>query len=170
MEKKQTSSLVAGLVISLILVVLSLVIYFTKLYTKTWIQYIGSVILFAGVLYAVLNHSKEKKHFTTFGNLFAYGFKTTAVVICITIAYTLLSGFLMPDAKREIIELSRQQALSQPGANESQVEQGMAMFEKNYTLFIVVGILFSYLVIGAVASLIGAAVSKKEKIPEFENV
>jgi Protein of unknown function (DUF4199) len=169
MEKKITSPVVAGITISLILIVLSIVTYFTGLYTKTWSQYCGFVILLGGILWAVVNNSNEKNHDVTFGNLFGYGFKVTAVIICLVILYSILSGYLFPDVKQKIMELAKQQALARPGADEDQVEKGMEMFEKNYTLFIVIGIIFWYIVIGVIASLIGAAVSKKNPSSEFEN-
>lgn len=172
MQKKQTTSVVAGLIISLFLVIISLVVYFADLFTETWAQYIGMVILFGGIIWAVINHGKERNHNVSFGNLFGFGFKTTAVIICVTIAYTLIFGYIFPDAKQKIIELSREKALAEPGANESQIEQGMEMFEKNYNLFIIIGIVFWYAAIGAVSSLIAAAVARKnpDANPTFDNV
>jgi len=170
MEKKTTSPVVAGLLISAVLIVFGLIMYFTKLYTETWNQYVGMVLICGGIIWAVINHSKERNANVTFGGLFGFGFKTTAVIICITIVYTLIFGYIFPDVKEAIITKAREQALTAPNANESQVEQGMAMFEKNYTLFMMIGIIFWYAVIGAVSSLIGAAVAKKNPKAEFDNV
>lgn len=170
MKKKSTSSVMAGLMISVVLIVFGLVMYFTKLYTETWNQYVGMVLICGGLIWAVVNHGKENDGNVTFGGLFGFGFKTTAVIICITIVYTLIFGYIFPDVKEAIITKAREQALSNPSGNESQIEQGMAMFEKNYTLFIVIGIIFWYALIGAVSSLIGAAVTKKNPKSVFEKV
>jgi len=170
--KKQTSTMAAGLVISLVLIVFALVIYFMNLYTETWNAYLGIGLFVLCLVLAILNHAKEKENRVTFGQLFAYGFKTTAVVICIMIIYTLVSGYVFPDVKQNLIEKARADAMSVPNANESQVEQGMAMFEKNYTLFIIMGLLFWYLVCGAIISLITAAITPKKPVDnhEFEKV
>ena len=169
MEKKITSPVIAGLVISLMVIVLGLIMYFTGLYLQTWTQYLGFAILFGGLLFAVINHGKENAANVTFGKLFGFGFKTTTVIICIILLYTIASGYLFPEVKQKIIEMSREQALKQPGANESQIEQGMEMFEKNYTLFIIIGLIFWYALIGAITSLIGAAVTKKNPQSPFDN-
>jgi hypothetical protein len=169
MEKKITSPVLAGIVVSLILIVYNIVVYLTGLYTQKWCQYLGLVLLLGGIIWAVVNNGNEKDHRVSFGNLFGFGFKVTAVITCLILLYTVLSGFLFPDIKVKMIELARQNALSQQGANEDQVEKGMEMFEKNYTLFIVIGLLFWYLIVGVVSSLIGAAVSKKNPPAEFEN-
>jgi len=170
MKKKSTSPVVAGLLICAVLIVFGLVMYFTGLYTETWNQYVAMVMLAGGLIWAIVNHGKEKEGNVTFGSLFGFGFKTTAVIICITIVYLLIFGYIFPEAKETIITKAREQALTAPNANESQVEQGMAMFERNYTLFMVIGIIFWYAVIGAVSSLIGAAVTKKDPKPVFDNV
>jgi Protein of unknown function (DUF4199) len=167
MEKKTTSGVTIGIMIALVLTVLSLVIYFTKLYTETWGQYLGLCIFAGAIIWAVVNHGKERNHEATFGNLFGFGFKVAVVVTCLMILYTVLAGYLFPDVKRTIIDTAREKALSQPNVDKDQLEKGMAVFEKSYTLFIILGLIFWYLIIGAVSSLIAAGVTKKK--PPFEN-
>ena len=167
MEKKETTAISLGVIIALMLMVLTLVLYFTGLYTKQWTQFIAFVILVGGIIYAVVNNGKENENRKTFGALFGFGFKVTGVITCLMILYTILSGFVFPGAKDKIIEMAREQALRQPGANEAQVEMGMKMFADHYTLFIVMGILFWYLVLGALSSLVGAAVTRKKTSEQF---
>jgi hypothetical protein len=163
MEKKPMSSVVVGLMISLVLIVFGLVVYFANLYTEKWAQYAGTLIFVIAIIWAVFNHGKENSNTLTFGNLFAFGFKTVAVVACIMILYTFLSGYIFPDIKEKVMENARLEAAKNPNPNATpeQIEQGMAMFEKNYTLFIVLGLTFWYLISGVIASLIGAAITKK---------
>ena len=169
MKKKVTTPVVAGIVVSLILIVLNIVLYFTGAYLQKWTQYFGGAVMLGGIIWAIVNHGNEKEHDVTFGNLFGFGFKVTAVIICLTLLYTILAGFLFPDIKQKVMEMARQNALSQPGVNEDQAEKGMEMFEKNYTLFMVIGLIFWDLIVGVIASLIGAAVGKKNPKSEFEN-
>jgi hypothetical protein len=170
MEKKQTTAVTAGIILALILIVLALVTYFTGMYMQSWSQYIGFVIIVGGIIWAVTNHGKEKEYTETFGQLFSYGFKVTAVITCLMILYTLISGFVFPEIKEKIIEAARTQALKNPGANEDAIEQGMNMFAKNYNLFIILGILFWYLLMGVISSLIGAAITKKQPKNSFDQI
>ncbi|HTS42955.1 MAG TPA: DUF4199 domain-containing protein [Puia sp.] len=168
MEKKATPPLVPGIIVSLILIVLSIVIYFSGLYTQTWSQYLGFAILVAGIIWAIINHAKEKVNQVTYGNLFGFGFKVAAIITCFMILYTVLAGFIFPDMKQKIIDIAREKATQRPGVTEEQVDQGMQFFEKNYTLLLVIGIVFWYLLIGVVSSLIGAAIPKKNPPAPFE--
>ena len=168
MEKKVSTPVTVGTVLSLIIIVWSIVVYLTGLYMQTWSQYVGLVILVGGILYAVLNHGKEKNNEVTFGNLFGFGFKVAAVATCLVILYSILSGYIFPEAKQKMIEIAKEKALANPNANQEQVEKGMEMFEKNYNLFIVIFIVFWYLVIGVITSLIGAAIAKKTQPTPFD--
>ncbi len=170
METKQITAVTVGLIISLALIIISLVVYFSGMYMESWSQYFGFVVIVGGIIWSVMNHGKEKEHHVTFGQLFQFGFKVTSVVICLMILYTLLSGVLFPEIKEKIIEAARTAALKQPGANEDQIGQGMNMFAKNYNLFIILGILFWYLIMGVVSSLIGAAVTRKNPQTTFDKI
>jgi hypothetical protein len=170
MEKKPTSSVVSGLFISLVLIVFALVVYFANLYTAKWAQYAGTLIFVGAVIYAVINNGKENKNQVTFGNLFAFGFKVVAVVTCMMILYTILSGVIFPDVKEKVMENARMEALNNPNPNATpeQIEQGMKLFENNYTLFLIFGLSFWYLISGVIAALIGAGVAKKEPKQPFQ--
>lgn len=167
MEKKTTSAVTIGVLVSLVLIVLALVIYFAKMYTAKWAQYLGICIFAGAIIWAVINHGKETGHQAGFGSLFGFGFKVAAVITCIMILYTIASGYLFPDVKETIMEQARAEAAKNPNADPGQVEQGMQMFERNYTLFIVLGLIFWYVISGAIAALIGAALTKRR--PPFEN-
>jgi hypothetical protein len=170
MEKKPTSSAVMGLLVGLALIVCSLVVLFGDFYTERWSQVLGFVILFGGIIFCVLLHAKEVDHRETFGGLFGFGFKTTAAATVVMIGFVILEGFIFPDVKTRIIEMSRVEMSKNPNVSESQVEQSLQWMEKNFTLMIILSVLFWYLVIGAVASLIGAAAAKKRPVTTFDNI
>lgn len=171
MEKKITSPVNAGLIISLILIVFTLILYFTGLYLQQWTQYFAFAIFVGGIIWCVRNHGKETDYTATFGNLFGYGFKMVAVITCVMILYTVISGYIFPEIKEKMLENATEQALKNPKADEEQVRKGMEMFANNYNLFIIMGLLFWYLAMGAIASLIGAAVTRKSPKPvKFDDI
>jgi type III secretory pathway component EscS len=110
MEKKVSTPVTVGIILSLVIIVWSIVVYLTGLYMQTWSQYVGLVILVGGILYGVLNHGKEKNHEVTFGNLFGFGFKVAAVATCLVILYSILSGYIFPEAKQKMIEIAKEKA------------------------------------------------------------
>jgi amino acid transporter len=168
-QNRSYSPIASGLLISLLLIVVSMVVaYTTGLRGQQWTQWIGYLIIVIGLIWVILKLSKETNHSTGFGDLFAYGFKVTTVMICIMIIFTILFSYLNPEMKEEVIQAAREQALNRPGVSESEIDKGMELFEKNYTLFLLISIIFAYLILGVVGSLLGAAIAKKNPRSPFD--
>jgi hypothetical protein len=168
MEKKIKSPLNKGLILSLILIAISVITYITindleKQSKFGWITY-GIIIL--GIIWACWTYAADMKNNVTFGNVFAHGFKTTAVLTCIVLIYTILSiTVIFPEMKEKGIEMARTQMEANEQLSETQIDQALTMTEKFFIPFAIGGVLIGYLFIGAIASLIGAAVVKKNPNP-----
>lgn len=167
METKVTTPVVKGLIVSLILIVLSVAGQFLDFDQQSWYKWLSSFILFGGIIACCILYANQKNHNVTFGNVFADGFKTSAVITCITILFTVVLFLVMPELKQRIFEQAATQA-EKAGAADDMVEKQQAMFKSMFWVFIIGGIMVTYLVIGAIASLIGAAVAKKQPRDPFQ--
>jgi amino acid transporter len=125
-------------------------------------------IYIAAIIWGVLLHGKEKDNAVTFGNLFAHGFKTAAVITCIMILYTVAFGYVFPELKEKMLEKAQEQMSSREGVTQAQIDAGMDMMKKSFMLFMILGLIFWYLLAGVIASLIGAAVAKKNPPSPFQ--
>ena len=152
-----------GLIISAVLIVISIGLYVGGLNTQTWAQWIGNIIFFAGIVWACIYYGKQKDNYVTFGNLFAHGFKVTAVVTVIMLVFTVIFVLVFPDIKEKSMEIARQRMEERGNLTDDQIETGLNMTQKFFMVFLIGGILFGYAIFGAIASLIGAAVTKKNK-------
>lgn len=168
MEKKMMSPINKGLIISLILVVISVVTYIAvpdmeQQQKFGWFNY---VIIIGGLIWACITYSNDLNHNVTFGNLFAHGFKVTAVFTCITLVYTILAAtIIFPEMKDKAMEVARKQMEANGDLNESSIDQALEMTRKFFVPFLIAGMLVGSLIIGAVGSLIGAAIAKKNPNP-----
>jgi hypothetical protein len=164
METKVTSPVVKGLIITLILIVASFAGRAANIQYESWFAWVSYGLLIGGIIISCIIFSNQMQHDVTFGNVFANGFKTTAVVTCLTILFMVILMLVMPEMKEELIENARAQA-AKGTATEEQIDQSMAVFDKMFWVFMIGGILLGYLIIGCIASLIGAAVAKKHPRP-----
>jgi hypothetical protein len=115
METKVTSHIVKGVILSAISIVFAIVVYSFNLYEMTSLNYINYAIFLGGLIYGAILYSNENNNNVTFGNVFAHGFKTTAVIIVITTAYSVVSiKLLFPDMVDKMLELSRKEMLKNP--------------------------------------------------------
>ena len=100
MEQKISSPVQKGLIISLVLIVFGLILYFTNQYMNKGLSYIQYVILLGGIIWSCQTYAKQMNGNVTFGNVFAHGFKTTAFVAALIAVYTLVAvKFLFPEIK-----------------------------------------------------------------------
>ena len=167
-EKKPISHLVAGLIIAAILVVYSILINYMDLSQNQTMGWISYIILLGGLILFVNLYGKAKNNQVTFGNLFSYGFKATAIITLIMVLFIVIFFMAFPEFKDKIVEAAREGMEKQGKMTDDQIDQGMAMFEQNFILFSAGGALFMYLILGAIGSLIGAAITKKQPRSPFE--
>src|SRR6478735_5727774 len=142
MENKVTTPQVKGFVISLMLIIYGLIVYFVDGMKHPELSYVQYAIFLAGIIWACISYSKQMNANVTFGNLFAHGFKTTAVVTIIILIYTILAfKVLFPDMVDKSIEVTRQKMEADGKASDSQIEQTVGMMRDHFTLFAVVGVI-----------------------------
>ena len=168
MEKQITSHIVKGAILGGISILFSIIIYIFNLYTTQWLSWLSYAILVGGIIYGNILFANQNDNNVSFGNIFAHGFKTTAVVIVITVLYTVLSLFIFPDMVDKIIEISRTAMAKNPQMTDEMIEQGIAMTKKLFLPFAIAGAIFFTGFFGAIGSLIGAAVAKKNPVDPFK--
>ena len=160
-ETKSVSHFVAGLIIAAVLIVYSMFLTFMDLTANQSLSYISMIFLIGGIIFFVNQYGKSVDHTATFGQLFSYGFKATAIATLVVIGFQILFFFIFPEYKEKIIDISREQMLKQGNIPEAQVEQALEMVRKFFWVGLIGTSLFFNLVCGAIASLIGAGITKK---------
>jgi len=165
-----TTHIVKGLILSAFSIVFSVVMYVFNLFEYSWLTWVSTVVVMGGIIYGNILYANQNNNNVTFGNLFAHGFKTTAVLIVITTAYTLLAfKVLFPDMVDMILEISRKQMLENPKMTDEMIDQAISMTKKFFIPFAIGGTILGTGFTGDIASLIGAGVAKKNPLDPFSN-
>ncbi len=165
MEQTVTTTTTKGLVLGLLLVVLGIVIYFSGIDVNGPVKWISLVVFILGIVWSVYSYGKELNYNSTFGNYFAHGFKVTALVTVIMIIYIILLVLLFPEFKEKGIEQGRKAMQEQNKLTKEQIDSYMTGMSKFFMVIVVATTLFMYIIMGALASLVGAAITKKEPNP-----
>jgi hypothetical protein len=149
------------------MIIFSLVIYFTGQTQNKALGWVQFVILVAGIAYSCILYAKQLNGNVTFGQDFAHGFKTTAVIIVIMAVWTFVEmKIIFPDMVDKAIETARSELEKQGKLSDEQIGQSLEMIKKFAAIGAVAGIIFMFGIIGAIASVIGAAVAKKNPEPQ----
>ena len=162
MENKVLTNRNAALILFLIMVIYTLAINFGGYQANMQMSWISYVIIVVGIMILVMKYAKDMGGHVTFGNLFAYGFKTTAFLIIFFIAFTVLFYLVFPEYKMRILEIMKENTLKHATPeNRDQAMKGVEMMQRFFWVSMIAGILMSFGILGAVGSLLGAAFSKK---------
>jgi len=169
MEKKVTSHITKGLIISLILIVLDLMAGFANFRYATWYRWLPSILMAIGLIWACISYGSQKDNNVTFGNVFGHGFKTSVVIACITVLFAILSiTLIFPETKDIAIEQARKQMEEKGEMSEDMIDKALDITRRMFVPFAILGVVVGTLIVGAIISLIGAAVTKKNPQTPFE--
>jgi amino acid transporter len=169
MENKITQPWMKGLIISLVLIALSIIFQLTGLAKIKSLQWLQSVLIIGALIWACISYGKEMNGNVSFGNVFGHGFKTSASMTVIFIVYTIISiKFLFPEMIDQSLDQARTEMEKNNSLSEKDVENALEMTRKFFLPFAIGGILLGFAFIGAIGSLIGAAITKKNPKTPFE--
>lgn len=168
-QRKPLTHTLAGLLIAGLVIVLSLILMLFANSTSNpgsgWLTYL---VIIVGLIISINMYAKSKDNFVSFGELFSFGFKATAVYTVIFIGFLILVSLLFPDFKTSAIEAVRTEMENQKNYNEDQAEMAIEMMEKYFWVFAVGGTMLAFVIVGAIGSLLGAAIAKKRPQNPFE--
>ncbi len=170
MEQTITTTSTKGFVIGLILIILALGTYLANIKVSGPVQWFGYAVYVVGIMWSINSYGKQVNYNSTFGNYFAHGFKVAAMVTAIMIIYIIIFIVLFPSFKEDAIDQARKSMQEKNNLTPDQITQGLEMTRKFFMVFLVGGTLIGYLIIGSLASLIGAAITKKEPNKFVEDV
>jgi len=170
-EKKIMTHITKGLLVALILIVLGIVGHIAGIELQTWFRWLPVIILCAAIIWGCIYYSNQMNGQVTFGNLFAHGFKMSAVITVIVIVWTVLAiTLIFPEMKEKALDMARQQMEDKGKLTDSQIEQAIDITRRFFVVFAIGQILLGTLIVGAIASLIGAAVAKKKPVNPLDQM
>jgi NADH:ubiquinone oxidoreductase subunit 6 (subunit J) len=169
-EQKPISHIIAGLIIAGILIIFSMVLYYTGTQQGGIYQVLQLLVIVIGLIVFINMYGKANKNQVSFGNLFSYGFKTATVLTLVMITFTVLFFLLFPDIKEKLFETTREQMEKRDNMTPEEIDKGMEMWQNMFWVFTIGGTLLIYAIVGAIASAIGAAITKKKPVNPLDQL
>ncbi len=164
MQQKITTPIAKGLVIGLIMIMISTVIAVMGENSNTALQWLVYLVFIGGIIWAISSYGKQVNYNSTFGNYFAHGFKISAIVTILMIVFLVIFISIFPDFKEKAMEIAKKDMASKKYSAE-EAENGLKWARSFFTVLVIGGALLTYLILGSIASLIGAAITKKDPRP-----
>ena len=155
---KQTHFMYGGLT-AFAYIIVSVVLYLVGLAFEPWTILVVYGIFLTGIILNAVAFSKMNDHYVSFGNVFSSGFKATAIIALVLLAWYFVSLWLFPEMREEGMEIARQR-MEETNLSEEQSEANLKI--TNSPAVGVAGVIFGTMFVGAIFSLIGAAIAKKK--------
>lgn len=162
---KTMSPTLIGVLLSLMLIIFSQVTILLDKMQDRVLGWIPMGICIIVVIWSCINFSKQNNYNVTFGNVFVHGFKIAATITALMALYTILLFLVIKPGLQDVMMEKAREGMEKKGTDEAQIEQGLAMAKRMFVPFAVIGVILLYGIGGAVISLIGAAVAKKNPNP-----
>ncbi len=159
----------AGLVTGTVLILLNVIFVLFGLEGNTKYSWIASFVNICLLIYFVREYAKSNDSLKSFGELFSFGFRTTAIVTILLTAFMIVYSYAFPESENKAMDIAREKMMEDERLNEDTIEQALAVSRKFYFPILIAGTIFGTMLVGAVGSLIGAAVSKKSPSTPFNN-
>lgn len=166
MEQKSTfwkSAMVYGLYLALALTLFSVILYVSGLILNTKVGYLSLVLSFAGIYIAQVNYRNRELNGTiSYGQAVGFGVAIMLFAGIVTALYTIVLYTFIDPGLIEQMKSVQEEALSQRGLSEEQIETAMTMTSKMMTpAWMSIMGLFGSILGGTIISLITSIFVKK---------
>ena len=169
MENKPTPAWLIALITSLILIILSILIYVTDQLTNKYFSYLYNGLILIVIIWACIHYAKQMNGDVTYGNVFAHGFKVTAGIAAIMAVYSFLSiKFIHPELIEKTIDAVRTEMEKNPKLSNDDIDRFTNISRKFFIPGAIGGTLFNNGFVGLIGSLIGAAIARKNPVTPFD--
>jgi Protein of unknown function (DUF4199) len=164
METKIISHITKGLITVAVLIILDLVLQKTGATLPNGLQYLPTILLMAAVLVSCIIFANQSGGKLKFGDVFAHGFKTTAVIACLMAVYTFFAvKFIYPAPSAADLEAATKGLEQQGNMMPQEAKEKAVEAAKKMWIMVVSGVIFVSLVSGLIGSLAGALLAKKNQ-------
>lgn len=152
-----------GLVTGVLMIAISLGIYYTRKNFDNALQYITYSVYIAGILWTLFAFKQSGNEQKTFKNYFSQGFRCFIVVTLLMVAFTWIFLKMNPGLIEQMAENNRTALINSKNYTPAEIDEYIATSKKYSVVMFTSIAIFKYLIIGALVTLIGAAFLSQKK-------
>ena len=159
----KTSPAIKGLITAALMIAVILGIYYSGKNADARLQYLVYIFYALGIAWTVFAYRQSASFTGKFGNIFSQGFKCFVVVTLIMAIFYAVFNYQHPEFAEEIAKTYKEQLIKENQKTPPEIETIILSFKKQYTLKLVSGAIFGYLIIGAgVTAAVSALLTRRK--------
>ena len=154
---KQLKPQLIGLITGAFMIIASWIAFYElHLPTQSRFQYLVYSIYSAGIILSLFSFYKSDAESKKFKDYFSEGFKTFIIVVLLMVAYTWIFVKMNPGIIDSFIEENNKALLAQGNRTQAEIQNNAVNIRSMFPLTMVMGAIVTYLIIGALISLVGS--------------
>lgn len=150
------SPLVKGIVTSIVMLIITLALYFTRQTAGSSFQYFIYAAYAGGILWTLFTYSKTPSYGGKFGELFNQGFRCFIIVTLVMVAFTGIFSKLHPEMAEESASYYKEELIKKKNKQMPEIEKEVEQYKNQFTTALVSTAIFGYLITGAFFTAAGA--------------
>lgn len=154
---------IKGLITAIAMIAVFLGIYSSGKNADPRLQYLVYILYALGIAWTVVAYRQSPAYTGKFGDNFSQGFKCFIVVTLVVVLFYAIFNYQHPEFRDEAATAYKEQLVKQKDKLPPDIESEVATFKKQYSLRLVSGAIFGYLIIGAgVTAVLSALLSRRK--------
>ena len=162
MPKKLTPA-IKGAITAIAMIAVFLGIYYSGKDADTRLQYLVYILYALGITWTLVAYRQSATFTGKFVDIFSQGFKCFIIVTLVIAIFYGIFNYQHPEFRDEAAVAYKEQLVKQKDVLPPVIESEVATFKKQYTLRLVSGAIFGYLIIGAGVTAVLSALLIKRK-------
>src|SRR5688572_18301381 len=129
--------LVKGIITGILMVITSLLVYYTKLPADSGLHFSIYLIFAAGIIWTLITYSRSVSFTGAFADLFGQGFRCFIVATLVMVAFTAIFNIMHPEFAVESAQYYREDLIKKGDKTPAEIDNLVAKAKKQYTTAIV---------------------------------
>ena len=162
---KKNTYVVYGFATAILMVIVGSLILYSGATFRKGMNWLVEIPFFVGILLNAIAYSKANNSYVTFGSVFKSCFMAVLIIMAVRLAWIPVSDHLFPNLKEQTLANMREKMAKNPGTTDDQVDMITNLFTKFWGAIMILGVVIGTLFMGALYSVVAAAVAKKSDLP-----
>jgi Protein of unknown function (DUF4199) len=150
-----------GLITALLMIGLSLAIYYSGLKPDSQLQYLIYLLYAAGITWSIYSFSRSADNPNKFGAYFQQGFKCFIVVTLFMVLFTYAFNKMHPEFREEMAKAVQKEMEAKGNSTPAEIASNVAKMKEYYLTMLISGAIFAYLLMGAVIAAVASLLFTK---------
>ena len=161
--QKKLSPAIKALITAVMMIVVFLGIYLSRKDADARLQYLIYILYALGIIWTVVAWRQSSAFTGKFGDIFSQGFKCFIVVTLVIALFYGIFNYQHPEFAEEMAKSYKERLIKENQKLPPEIESEVATFKKQYTLKLVSGAIFGYLIIGAGVTAVASALLTRRR-------